>query len=210
MTAPARSEPPTPRGQGAEQLRDRSAERAAAHRRSAAAERAYARRAHRAGATPERRTAPAPRAPFVLLVMGLLGTGIVASLWLSTAAAADSYKLEEIRREVRKGAEDVERLRREVSTLESPIELDRRARERGMVPAGDPARLQVKPDGSVDVVGDPKAAEKSRSGGRQQPATQPTPSTQAQPPAGQQQQQPPAGGDQPPAGQQQPPAGGGG
>ncbi|SDM91090.1 hypothetical protein [Allokutzneria albata] len=195
MTAPARSEPPTPRGQGAQPVRDRAAERAAQHRRSAAAERAYARRAHRAGAAPpERRTAPAPRAPFVLLVMGLLGTGIVASLWLSTAAAADSYKLEETRREVRKGAEDVERLRREVSTLESPIELDRRARERGMVPAGDPARLQVKPDGSVDVVGDPKAAEKPRSSVRSQP-----------PAEQQQQQQPPA----PPAGQQ-PPAGGGG
>ncbi|MCP3797774.1 septum formation initiator [Allokutzneria sp. A3M-2-11 16] len=189
MTAPARSEPPTPRGQGAQQARDRAAEHAAQHRRSAAAERAYARRAQRTGAAaPERRTAPAPRAPFVLLVMGLLGTGIVASLWLSTAAATDTYKLEQTRREVRRSAEDVERLRREVSTLESPIELDRRARERGMVPAGDPARLQVKPDGSVDVVGDPKAAEKPRSSVRQHtpPAEQPP-----APPAG---QQPPAGG----------------
>lgn len=129
--------------------------------RSAAVERAYARRAQRSGAArtaaPDR-TADASRAPFVVLVMVLLSAALVATLWLSTAAAADSYRLQNARESTRDLTERSEQLSREVATLETAPELARRARELGMVPAGDPARLVPGPDGAVAVVGQPEAA----------------------------------------------------
>lgn len=128
--------------------------------RSAAVARAYARRAHRSGAGhAEGRSAPAAnRAPFVVLVMVLLSAALVTTLWLSTAAAADSYRLQNARESARDLTERSEQLGQEVATLETAPELARRALELGMVPAGDPARLVVGPDGVVVVVGKPRAA----------------------------------------------------
>ena len=169
--------------------------------RSAASQRAYARKAQRQpGAAGGRGAAPARRAPFVLLVMALLAVGLIASLWLSTAAAADSYRLEQARLQARELSERSEQLRQEVAGLQAAPELARRARELGMVPSGEPARLVMQPDGTVLVVGMPV------------PATAPAPPPAAQPPAGQPAAgQPPAGqaAGQPaagqPAGEQQPP-----
>src|SRR5689334_20922487 len=59
------------------------------------------------------------RAPFVLTVMVLLGVGLVATLWLSTAAAADSYRLQDARTAARDLSERSERLHREVAALQS-------------------------------------------------------------------------------------------
>src|SRR5262245_28887590 len=60
--------------------------------RTAAAERAYARRAQREGRAPERASTPvdsaAGRASFVVLVIALLVVGVAATLWLSTQAVA--------------------------------------------------------------------------------------------------------------------------
>src|SRR5205807_6437855 len=74
------------------------------HNRSAAAERAYARRAGRAPGNrpkdardkPERRSGSASRVSFVVLVMGLLVVGVVATLWLSTQSTADSVQLAQV------------------------------------------------------------------------------------------------------------------
>ncbi|MGH4013287.1 MAG: septum formation initiator [Pseudonocardiaceae bacterium] len=128
--------------------------------RSAAVQRAYARRAQRTGAPhTARESADATgRAPFVVLVMVLLSVALVATLWLSTAAAADSYRLQNARESARDLTERSEQLGREVATMETAPELARRAVELGMVPAGDPARLLVGPDGAVVVVGEPEAA----------------------------------------------------
>jgi hypothetical protein len=93
-----------------------------------------------------------------MLVMALLATALVATLWLSTAATADSYHLESARKVVRNLTESSEGLSRAVATLETAPELARRARELGMVPAGDPARLIVGPDGNVVLVGEPRRA----------------------------------------------------
>lgn len=132
----------------------------AARTRSAAVARAYARRAQRSGALHGggSSVATAGRAPFVVLVMVLLSAALVATLWLSTAAAADSYRLQNARESARDLTERSEQLGREVATLETAPELARRAIELGMVPAGDPARLVVAPDGTVVVVGEPKPA----------------------------------------------------
>ncbi|MHA6795327.1 hypothetical protein ACVGVM_17700 [Pseudonocardia bannensis] len=130
--------------------------------RGGAAQRAYARRDDRArrlvGARPARTSAPAGRAQFVLLVMVLLAAGLIATLWLSTAAAADSYRLQDARTEARALTEQSERLRREVASMDAPPALAQRAAALGLVPVQDPARLVVGPDGAVQVVGDPAVA----------------------------------------------------
>ncbi|GLZ47376.1 hypothetical protein Acsp06_35610 [Actinomycetospora sp. NBRC 106375] len=98
-------------------------------------------------------------APFVLLIMVLLTGGLVATLWLSTAAAADSYRLDEARQVARDLSEQSERLHRDVEAAQSAPALAAAARAQGMVPAGEPAVLLVHPDGSSQVIGDPRPAQ---------------------------------------------------
>ena len=131
--------------------------------RGNAAGRAYAKRDDRlrrlvGGARTQRTTAPAGRAQFVLLVMGLLAVGLVVTLWLSTAAAADSYRLQDARDAARTLTEQSEQLRRQVTAMDSAPALAQRAGQLGMVPVQDSARLVVAPDGTVTLVGVPKAA----------------------------------------------------
>ncbi|MCP2169549.1 hypothetical protein [Goodfellowiella coeruleoviolacea] len=145
--------------------------------RSSAANRAYARRDQRAartGGAARQRTGVVSKARFVVVVMGLLVVGLVATLWLSTQSVADSLRLQETREHNSELSEQVERLRSEVGRMESPTELAKLAERLGLVPPPDPARLQVAPDGSVTEYGTPT------------PATAPQPSA---PPADQQQQQ---------------------
>ncbi|MER5260766.1 hypothetical protein ABTZ99_01620 [Actinosynnema sp. NPDC002837] len=200
MTAPARSGGGVPSAARSSKPRERALKAVPAERRrSAAAERAYARRAQRTSSkrrpSVTRQPTVAPKAPFVVMVMVVLGVGIAAIMWLATAATADSYRLQDARAEETRLARQVEQLRREVALAESPPGLADAATKLGLVPAGDPARLRQLPDGTVEVYGKPSAV---------QPPPPPTSSTTppAQDPAG---QQPPAGdqtGQQPPAGDQ--------
>lgn len=184
MTAPARATH-APRGAAVHtRHRDGGSRRA----RSPAVARAYARRAQRSG-HPRHRAAGAEtgRARFVVLIMALLALALTATLWLSTAAAADSYQLESARKTARTLAERAETLGREVASLETAPQLARRARELGMVPAGDAAQLVVRPDGSVGVIGQPRRVSA--------PAPPPpAPPPQPLPPAPAAQQVAPAGG----------------
>ncbi|MGI5129357.1 hypothetical protein ACQEVB_21300 [Pseudonocardia sp. CA-107938] len=158
--------------------------------RRGAAERAYQRRDDRlrrlgglwAGYRLGRAAATPGRTPFVLLVMALLGIGLVAILWLSTAAAADSYKLTDARSAARTLQEQSEVLRREVATKESAPEIARQAEALGLVVVRDPARIVVAPDGTSSVVGQPRAA--SRPAPPAPPAAEqpaPAPDAAAQP-----------------------------
>jgi hypothetical protein len=182
--APAKKTPKTPPA-------TRPAERSPGRSRSAAAQRAYARRAHREG----RRVEPvenvedrsAGRASFVILIIVLLTAGVAATLWLSTQAIADSYRLEQAKQEATYLAERAAELQREVTREESASALAERARAMGMVPAGDPARLVVQPDGSVVVVGEPTPVE------RPQPPAEETADPADAPPAADGQQPPVAG-----------------
>jgi cell division protein FtsI (penicillin-binding protein 3) len=130
--------------------------------RGGATSRAYARRDDRlrklVGGRAPRNAPPAGRAKFVLLVMALLATGLVVTLWLSTAAAADSYRLQDARVAARALSEQSEQLRREVTAMDAAPALAQRAAVLGMVPVQDSARLVVAPDGTVTVAGTPKAA----------------------------------------------------
>ncbi|SHF33979.1 hypothetical protein [Streptoalloteichus hindustanus] len=194
MSAPARVPDPGTRGRAGG--RDRAADRTAGRRGGKqAGQRAADRTARRAQGrrvplarrwlrvVPQGRAGVAPRAPFVLLVMSLLAAGLLASLWLSTAAGAYSYRLENTQREARDLAEQAEQLRRDVAQRESAPDVARRARELGLVPAPDPARLVVRPDGSVELRGEPRPATSSA-------PPSPTPSASAPPSAGAPQGQP--------------------
>ncbi|MFI9453919.1 hypothetical protein [Amycolatopsis sp. NPDC052450] len=178
--------------------------------RTSAAERAYARRAQRAdllqrdqqrnrpdaesGAGKEEPKKlklrwPRSRASFVLMMMGMLAVGVACTLWLTTQAIADSYRLEQLRTTNAGLAEAKERLQREVAKAESPASLAPKARELGMVPGGDPAHIVVGTDGQSTVVGEPKKAEADA------PAT--TSDSTSPPPAEGTQQGTPYEGDQP-------------
>ncbi|MFB9926138.1 hypothetical protein ACFORO_13550 [Amycolatopsis halotolerans] len=150
-------------------------------RRTTAAERAYARRAQRAdllrqrapkrpAAEPETVVAkavparfklrwPRSRASFVLVMMGLLAVGVAATLWFTTQAIADSYRLEKLRTDSASLMETKDRLEREVAKAQSPASLAPAAKQLGMVPGGDPARIVVGKDGKTTVVGEPKKAQ---------------------------------------------------
>src|SRR5690606_37502066 len=182
MTAPARPRPqPAERRRQSPRRAPRQAPAAAPDvvgspkRRSSAAERAYARRAQRADALrrqAQQREQPEPtrlrlrlrwprsRASFVLMLMALMAVGVATTLWLSTQAISDSYRLEELRQSNADLAERSEELQRAVATAEAPGQLAERAEKLGMVPGGNPARLVVGDDGKVRVVGEPEAAHK--------------------------------------------------
>ena len=113
------------------------------------------RAADRAAATTD---ASGGTAPFVLLIMVLLTSGLVATLWLSTAAAADSYRLDAARQATRDRTEEVERLHRDVAAMQSAPALAASAQRIGMVPGGVPAVILVHPDGTSQVIGTPEKA----------------------------------------------------
>lgn len=159
-------------------------QRRAERGRSTAAQKAYARRAQRTAAVEHGGPPPAlfklrlpqSRASFVLLMMSLLGAGVALTLWLTTQAIADSYKLDKVRAETAQLSERTERLQREVAREQTVAALDRKARGLGMVPAGDPARILVTESGWKKLIGEPTPAQP-----QPQPQPQPEPQTQRPP-----------------------------
>jgi cell division protein FtsB len=91
----------------------------------------------------------------VVAVIALLCAGIAATLWLSTQATADSYRLEHLTKSTEHLHQHVQDLQRSVMRQSSPRSLARRAKRLGMVAAGDPAKLVVGPHGKVRVLGKP-------------------------------------------------------
>ncbi|MDI9896821.1 hypothetical protein QM797_19040 [Rhodococcus sp. IEGM 1381] len=139
--------------------------------RSGAALRAYERRQQRvsihtsdsARGSGSRRSidggAIAARIPFVALIIGLLALGLGLTLLLTTRSAGDSYDLSAAKAVNTELAQQRASLQKDVELAESAPELARRAAGLGMVPAKNPARLIVAPDGGVQVVGTPAPAD---------------------------------------------------
>lgn len=100
----------------------------------------------------------APRVPFALLVLGLLVGGLVALLALNTASAANELHRHDVAAKDASIAASVEQLNNDVAASEAPGNLARIAAQFGMVPAGNPAFLQIDPDGKVRVLGSPGPA----------------------------------------------------
>jgi len=91
-------------------------------------------------------------------MMSLLAAGVATTLWLSTQAIADSYRLEHVKQDNALLAERADQLQRDVAKQESISSLAQKAKELGMVPGGDPARILLNADGTTTLVGEPRAA----------------------------------------------------
>ncbi|AIV36973.1 septum formation initiator family protein [Streptomyces sp. R1] len=89
----------------------------------------------------------AARAPFVLLVVVLLGGGLIGLLVLNSALSEGSFQLDDLKQRTKELTDEEQALQRDIDAYSAPRALQRRASELGMVPGGDPAFLD--PDGSV-------------------------------------------------------------
>lgn len=78
-----------------------------------------------------------PRAPFIVLVLMVLGVGLVGLLILNTALQQGSSALATLESETTALRDRAELLASQVALLESPAELSEQARDLGMVPAED-------------------------------------------------------------------------
>ncbi|WP_225831212.1 septum formation initiator family protein [Streptomyces sp. NK08204] len=94
--------------------------------------------------------ARAARTPFVFLVVLLLGGGLIGLLVLNSALSEGSFKLDALQKQTKNLTDEEQALQRDIDAYSSPDALQRRARELGMVPGGDPAFLG--PDGTVKGV----------------------------------------------------------
>ncbi len=99
------------------------------------------------------------KVPFVVLVIGALGVGLAATLWLSTDSAERSYELGSVRQRDRVLTQQKESLEREVLEAQAAPALAEAARNLGMIPSRDTAHLVQDPAGNWVVVGEPKPAE---------------------------------------------------
>jgi len=95
----------------------------------------------------------AARTPFVLLVVFLLGGGLIGLLVLNSALSEGGFRLDDLQKDTKSLTDEEQALQRDVDAYAAPDALQRRARELGMVPGGDPAFLN--PDGTVKGVPGP-------------------------------------------------------
>lgn len=98
--------------------------------------------------------APAPRAPFVLLVGALLTAGLGGLLFLHTAIAEDSFRLQDLTTRSALLTDRQQALEQEIAALAAPQRLAARARALGMVRSENPAFIRTS-DGRI--LGRPKA-----------------------------------------------------
>ncbi|MGW2421686.1 septum formation initiator family protein [Streptomyces sp. NPDC001709] len=136
--------------------------------------------------------ARAARAPFVLLVVLLLSGGLIGLLVLNSALSEGSFKLADLQKQTKSLTDEEQALQRDIDAYSSPDALQRRARELGMVPGGDPAFLGS--DGKIKGVPsaaspEPAALTASVATGTPTPPTA-LPATPAPVPAAQGQPQP--------------------
>jgi len=103
------------------------------------------------------RTGPR-RAPFVLLIAGLLIGGLCALLALNTAAAAQELRRQSLTQANADSSDDVQQLKAQLAARQAPGALGSAAAALGMVPADHPAFLRILPNGTVKVMGSPQPA----------------------------------------------------
>ncbi|MEU5268728.1 FtsB family cell division protein [Streptomyces hygroscopicus] len=115
------------------------------------------------GTGPKARPAPggatARRTPFVLLVVVLLGSGLIALLLLNSSLNQGSFDLSKLEKQTKELTDERQALQQDVDKLSAPAALERRARALGMVPGGSPAFLG--PDGKVSGVPAPATGQPS-------------------------------------------------
>ena len=98
--------------------------------------------------------APAPKAPFVLLVGALLTAGLGGLLFLHTSIAEDSFRLHDLTARSAVLTDREQALEQEIAALAAPQRLAARAKTLGMVRSENPAFIRTS-DGRI--LGKPKA-----------------------------------------------------
>jgi hypothetical protein len=96
--------------------------------------------------------------PFVVLVLGLIGGGMLALLALNTASAANEVRRHDIAEADQSVAAQVEQLQIDARNSAAPGNLARAAQALGMVPAGNPGFIELDRKGRVRVLGRPAPA----------------------------------------------------
>src|SRR5262249_25920066 len=91
-----------------------------------------------------RRSSSPPRAPFVLLVVGLLGGALVSLLLLNTVLAQDAFTLNELQRGNQQLSERNQARQEEIGRENSPARLHAKARALGMVDGKRPAFIDAR------------------------------------------------------------------
>jgi hypothetical protein len=94
-------------------------------------------RSRTAGAAPDLHAAPkrpTSRTPFILLLLGLLGGGLVCLLVINTTLAAASYRIDNLQRSNATASQQVQQLQQEVASEQSPGSIEQRALKLGMKP----------------------------------------------------------------------------
>ncbi|TDE20919.1 hypothetical protein [Actinomadura sp. 6K520] len=86
-----------------------------------------------------RRTQAPPRAPFVLLIVGLLGGALVSLLLLNTVLAKDAFTLTRLQQSTKQLEQQRQAYEAEIAREGSPEELSNKAKALGMKEAEDPA-----------------------------------------------------------------------
>ncbi len=97
----------------------------------------------------------ARKAPFVVVVLTLVGLGLVGLILMSTVLQAQSFEVAKLNEQVETLENRQQALSREVSRMQSPSNLASRALQLGMVPNANPVFLRLE-DG--EVVGKAKPA----------------------------------------------------
>jgi hypothetical protein len=85
-----------------------------------------------------------PRAPFVLLVVGLLGGALVSLLLLNTVLAEDAFTLTKLQRGNKQLNQQRQALEEEIAREESPARLAQKAKALGMVQPSRPAFVDAR------------------------------------------------------------------
>jgi hypothetical protein len=94
-------------------------------------------RSRAAGAAPDLHAAPrrpTSRTPFILLLLGLLGGGLVCLLVINTTLAAASYRIDNLQRSNALASQQVQQLQQQVASEQSPTSIEQRAVKLGMRP----------------------------------------------------------------------------
>lgn len=87
--------------------------------------------------------ASAPRAPFVTLVLTILGVGLIGLLLISSSLQRGSFELRDLEQRAQQLRATETALLHQVAQEAAPDELARRAEELGMVPADERRFLEV-------------------------------------------------------------------
>lgn len=102
----------------------------------------------------------ARRAPFVVVVLTLVGMGLVGLIVMSTVLQAQSFEVAKLNEQVETLKTRQQALNREVDRLQSPSNLATRALQLGMVQNANPVFLRLE-DGTVVGKAKPAAARSS-------------------------------------------------